>query len=64
MEAKLARLTAHYRNLKSKGRFHIGFAMIHLYWREQLTIEQTAEVLGISVSDAKFERDIVRENSK
>lgn len=64
MEAKMARLTAYYRNLKSMGRLHMGVAMIDLYWREQLTLEQIAEVLGISVEQAKLERDIVRQNSK
>ena len=63
-QAKLKRLTAHYRKLKAKGNLHLGFAIIDLYWRNKLTIQETAEILGISVEQAEFERDIVRQNSR
>jgi len=63
-QAKLKKLTAHYRKVKAEGKLHIGFAMIDLYWRNKLTIHQTAKILGISVEQAEFERDIVRQNAE
>ena len=63
-EATLKQLTAHYRKVKAQGDLHIGFAMIDLYFRNKLTIQETAEILGISVEQAEFERDIVRQNSR
>ncbi|MDD9972981.1 MAG: hypothetical protein OXU27_03195 [Candidatus Poribacteria bacterium] len=63
-EAKLKQLTAHYRKLKAQGKLHMGFAMIDLYWRNKLTIQETAKILGISVRQVEFERDIVRQNAE
>ena len=63
-QAKIKQLTAHYRKVKANGNLHLGFAMIDLYWRNKLTIQETAEILGISVEQAEFERDIVRQNSQ
>lgn len=49
---------------KRNGTFHIGFAMIDLYYREKLSLADCAKVLSLPIDDVQLARDIVRQNAR
>ena len=60
---KIARLTADIRARQKRKHFSLGLAMIDLHWRNQLSLSECADILGITEEQARFERDIVIQNS-
>lgn len=62
-EAKLRRLKRKYGNPERRN-WRVNWAVIQLYWRENLTVEECAEVLGISEESVEFEIDIAKQNAK
>lgn len=62
--AKMKRLKAWIDHWKSEGTFRIQWAFIQLYYRNGCTLDECAEILGITAAEAKLERDIARQNAR
>lgn len=58
------RAVRHIARLKKGTYFSINFAFIQLYWRYRLPLWECAKLLGISEDQARFERDISRQNAR
>ena len=62
--AKIDRLMKRYALKKANGTFSMRWAVIDCYWRQRLSLQQTAKVLGQSEDDVRFEIDMARQDAR
>ena len=61
---RIVKLTAHYARLKRQGKFNMQWAIIECYWRQGFTLEECAQVLGVSEEEAQFARDLALQRAE